>query len=135
MLKSDADLEQRVIDLINDATAKNLDTLETKCLVALDIMTVLRSKTNKIVLRDVSDLKLNEENGQDVVIFNSDCFVLLFDDEMKSIAIEADFLYKQGLVLIPFKHKHVYYHALIIACELESIPYGEVVPGMCNSWE
>lgn len=134
MLHSDVNIEQRFIDVLTSSKGNSFKELRIKLLIVLDIMTVLRIKPKFIGFRDVSDMKLSIENNQETIVLDSRGFVVLKDDEDNGVLLDATFMLEQGLVVIPFPHKSIFYHAMLIAFEQDGIPFGEVVPGMCNSW-
>lgn len=134
MLKSDADLESRVIDMVNTQDRSNLDKLKIVCILGIDVMQFLRNKTVDMELVQRSKLDINVIDDVEVVE-QSGYWHLLLKSNGSKIDLPCDVFYEQGLVMFYFTSKSIAYHTFLVMCEAIGIAYGEVVPSMCNSWE
>lgn len=133
MLKSDADLESRMITLMDGKNLGNLDKLKICCILGIDVMQFLRNKTDDMELCQHAKLNVNVVDGVEIVEQSGNWHLVLKSNGSR-IDLPCDLFYEQGLLLFYFTDKGITYHTLLVMCEVIGIPYGEVVPSMCNSW-
>ena len=130
MLKSDADLEKRVIDSMTDDNRQNADShgpltakAGIKCVVGLDVMAFLRNKKDEMHLKQTIDFRMNQDGIIEGFVSNK---LVLFSNA-SFINLPCDFIEEKGLVRFYFTDKAITYHTLLCMCEVIGISYGEVV--------
>lgn len=131
MLHSDVNLEQRVIDSMTDVDCQDAYKAGIKCIIGLDVMAFLRKKKNEMHFKQTVDLQINKDGNIEGFVSNK---LVLFSNA-SVVKLPCDFIEEKGLIRFYFTDKGITYHTLLCMCEVIGISYGEVVPGMLNSWE